>query len=123
MDTLEMSTSMPITTLADFLHYLGTGEDPNGLISAQITAEMNFPHTSFTVRGKADFDRLRDDVSDHPWVLRAEPAVPTPDGFYVVVEYDAGHGGDDQTFRTLNVVTVTDDQIVRVQHWCTGAQL
>jgi hypothetical protein len=114
-------TWMPISTLDDFVHYLATGEDPHGRISADIVAEMNFPHASFTVTGKADFDHLRLGVSDRPWVVRVEPAEATPDGFLVVVEYDAHQAGVLNTFRTINVVSVEGEQITRLRHWCTGA--
>jgi len=121
MNTLTTSTWMPTTTVADFLHYLSTGADPHGRISADVVAEMTFPHTTFKVIGKADFDHLRAHVSDRPWVLRAEPALPLPDGFLVAVEYDAHQGDSTNTFHTINVVTVTGEQITGFRHWCSGA--
>lgn len=104
----------------DLLHYLSTGEDPHGRISPEVIAEMNFPHVSFALEGKAALDEARDQVSDHPWVIRAEPAVPTQDGFVVVLDYDAGRDGQDATFRTVSLVTVENDQVTRFRHWCTG---
>lgn len=121
MTGLTMSTWMPTTTLADFLGYLATGQDPHGRISPDVVAEMNFPHTTFTVVGKAGFDELRSQVSDREWVLRTESAEPVPDGFVVVVEYDAFRDQEKATFRTINAVTVDGQQITRLRHWCTGA--
>jgi hypothetical protein len=121
MNTWLMTTYMPTTTLEDFVHYLSTGLDPHGRISPGVVAEMNFPHTTFNVEGKEDFDRLRDDVSDRDWVMRVESAEPIPDGFLAVIDYDAHQDGTMSTFRTITAVSLTGEQITRIRHWCTGA--
>lgn len=117
-----MSTDvMPRTALTDFLHYLSTGEDPNGLIDENVQADMNFPHNSFTVEGKAAFDVLRVRASDTPWVLDVEVVEPIPDGFLAVVEIETTHGGQSARARTITTVTMENDRVVSLRHWCTGA--
>jgi hypothetical protein len=103
-----------------FLHYLATGDDPGAVMAEDLVVEMNFPNLSFTLTGKAAMDDARDRVSDHPWVLRPEPAIGTDDGFVLVLEYDAGHEGRDVTQRTINLVTLTDGVVTALKHWCTG---
>ena len=118
-----MSTDViPRTTLSDFLHYLATGEDPHGMISADCVAEMNFPHASFTVDGKAAFDELRAGVSPEPWILTVGSVDSTPDGFVAVIDIvTVVPGGGRETSRTVTIVRLQDDQIGHLSHWCTGA--
>ena len=116
-----IATTMPTSTLADFTQYLATGQDPHERISPDVIADMNFPHTSFTVTGKADLDVLRAQVSDEDWVIRLESVEPISYGFLAVLEYDASRGHETSTFRTINVVSLAGDQISRLRHWCTGA--
>ena len=118
-----MSTEvMPRTALSDFLHYLSTGEDLHGLIGAGCVAQMNFPHASFTLEGKAAFDQARDRVSHEPWVLTVDSVDPTPDGFVAVIDIDtvAPDGSGIGTARTVTIVALDGDQITRLSHWCTG---
>jgi hypothetical protein len=117
-----MSTNvMPRTALTDFLHYLATGDDPNGLIDENMQGDMNFPHHSFTFDGKAAFDTLRDGVSDGAWVLNVEAADPTPDGFVAVIEIETSREGHSSRARTITTVTLKDDRVAAIRHWCTGA--
>lgn len=117
-----MSTDfMPRTALADFLHYLSTGEDPNGLIDDNMRGDMNFPHNSFTVQGKADFDKLHARASDTPWVLDVEVVEPTPDGFLAVIGIETTHGGQSARARTITTLTLENNRVVSLRHWCTGA--
>jgi len=46
---------------------------------------------------------------------------PTPSGFVTAIEYDATLEGKTDTYRTITTVTVTDEQITHLAHWCTGA--
>ena len=120
-----MSTdTMPRTTLSDFLHYLSTGEDPHGMISVDLEGDMNFPHTTFRLHGKTEFDRLRAAVSNHPWTLRVEKVEPTASGFVAVIDIDTvhegAHGAETGTSRTISTVTVDQGKITRLAHWCTG---
>jgi hypothetical protein len=112
---------MPSTALSDFLHYLSTGEDPHGLISPDCVAQMNFPHNSFTVEGKAAFDELQARASDTPWVLDVDAVEPTPDGFLAVIDIETSHEGQSARARTITTVTLKDDQVAAIRHWCTGA--
>lgn len=114
------ATTMPTRTLPDFVHYLSTGEDPHGLIADDVVGEMCFPHTTFTVSGKAAFDELRASVSEAPWVMRVGRVESTPSGFAVVIEYDATSAGRRDTYRTVTLVTIEDDQVTRLAHWCSG---
>jgi len=112
---------MPRTAFTDFLHYLSTGEDPHRLIAEDVQADMNFPHNSFTVQGKADFDVLHARASDSPWVLDVEVVEPTPDGFLAVIDIETSHGGQIARARTITTVTLESDRVVSLRHWCTGA--
>lgn len=117
-----MSTDvMPRTALTDFLHYLATGEDPHALIDENLHADMNFPHHSFTVHGKEAFDMLRDGVSDGAWVLNVEAVDPTPDGFLAVIDIETYRNGHAMRTRTITTVTLKDDRVAAIRHWCTGA--
>jgi hypothetical protein len=113
---------MPRTALSDFLHYLSTGEDPHGRISLGCVAQMNFPHASFTLNGKAAFDELRVDVSPQPWVLTVVSVDSTVDGFVAVIDIETGarDGSDVETSRTVTIVRFDGDQITGLSHWCTG---
>lgn len=113
--------TMPRTTLSDFLHYLSTGEDPNGLIDDNLRGDMNFPHNNFTVEGKAAFDVLQARASDTHWVLAVEAVEPTPDGFLAVIEIETSHDGHLSRARTITTVTLKDDRVAAIRHWCTGA--
>ncbi|MDX6232928.1 MAG: hypothetical protein QOH68_1928 [Nocardioidaceae bacterium] len=118
-----MSTeTMPRTSMNDFLRYLSTGEDPHGLISVDCVAQMNFPHTSFTLDSKAAFDELRAGVSHEPWVLTVSSVDPTPDGFVAVIDIDtvAHDGSGVESSRTVTIVRFDGDQITQLSHWCTG---
>jgi hypothetical protein len=117
-----MSTdAMPRTALTDFLHYLSTGEDPSGLMDENVRADMNFPHNSFTVEGKAAFDVLHARASDTPWVLDVEVVEPTPEGVLAVIDIETSHDGQTTRARTITTVTLNDDRVVGIRHWCTGA--
>jgi hypothetical protein len=112
---------MPRTALSDFLHYLSTGQDPHGLISAGCVAQMNFPHASFTLDDKAAFDELRRRVSHEPWVLSVGSVDSTPDGFVAVIDIETvAPGGGVETSRTVTIVRFDGDQITQLSHWCTG---
>ena len=119
--------TMPRTMLSDFLHYLATGDDPQGIIHPDLEGEMNFPNSAFQLRGKAEFDRLRDGVSDEPWTLHVEHVEPTASGFLAVVNIDtvhqSAHGPKTSTSRTISLVTVADGTVNRLAHWCTGQLL
>jgi hypothetical protein len=118
-----MSTEiMSRTALSDFLHYLSTGEDPHGLISDRCVAQMNFPHTSFTLDGKAAFDELRAGVSPQPWVLSVGSVDPMPDGFVAVIDIETvpHEGGQVETSRTVTIARFDGDQVAQLSHWCTG---
>jgi len=120
-----MSTdTMPRTMFSDFLHYLSTGEDPHAVISADLEGDMNFPHSTFRLRGKAEFDQLRAQVSNQPWSLRVEKVEPTATGFLAVIDIDTVHegpgGAETDTSRTISTVTVDEGRITRLAHWCTG---
>jgi hypothetical protein len=118
-----MSTEiMPRTALSDFLHYLSTGEDPHGRISDGCLAQMNFPHTTFTVDGKAAFDELRARVSSEPWGLTVGSVDPTPDGFVAAIDIEtvAPDGSGVDTSRTVTIVRFDGDQVTQLSHWCTG---
>jgi len=114
--------TMPRTALSGFLHYLSTGEDPHGLISAGCVAQMNFPHTSFTLDGKAAFDELRARVSHQPWALAVASVDSTPDGFVAVIDIETvpPDGSGVETSRTVTIVRLDGDQITQLSHWCTG---
>lgn len=120
-----MNTStMPRTMLSDFLHYLSTGEDPHRRISDDLEGDMNFPHATLRLHGKADFDRLRAGASNQPWKLQVETVEATASGFLAVIEIETVHGGprgvETETSRTITTVTVDRGRITRLAHWCTG---
>lgn len=118
-----MSTDiMPRTALSDFLHYLSTGEDPHCLIGDECVAQMNFPHISFTLDGKAAFEEAHARVSEEPWVLHVDSVDSTPDGFVAVIDIDTvpRDGGGVETTRTVTIVRFDGDQITQLSHWCTG---
>lgn len=109
------------TAYADFVGDLATGEDPHGLVSPDVVAEMTFPHISFRLDGKAALDASRDRVSPSPWEVDLGEVLPTPLGFVAVIDTTvATDDGRSEHAHTVSLVTITGGQMVRMQHWCSG---
>lgn len=109
------------TAYADFVHYLATGQDPHGLVSPDVVADMTFPNISFRLEGKAALDASRDRVSPRPWELDLFEVLPTPLGFVAVIDTTvAAPDCHRERAHTVTLVTITAGQMVRMQHWCSG---
>lgn len=119
-----MTTTLTVddTAHADFVHYLATGQDPHGLVSPDVVAEMTFPNISFRLEGKAALDASRDRVSPRHWEVRLREVLSTPLGFVAVIDTTvATHDGRIERAHTVSLVTITGGQMVRMPHWCSGA--
>ena len=109
------------TAYADFATYLATGEDPHGLVSPDVLAEMTFPNVTFRLEGKEALDAARERVSARPWKLGVYEVLPTAEGFAAVIDVIVvNHHGEEETAHTATIVTLTDGRMVRMQHWCSG---
>lgn len=115
MSTTSISL-MPIRFLDDFATYLSNLDDPHGIIADDLEGEFNFPHQSFVLKGRTEFERLHDQADSEPWTVTIRGTQPLPEGIFIDADIESRVGRS----RTATILTVRGDQVVGLKHWCTG---
>ena len=111
-----MTADVPL--LAEYLHFLQTGELKPGAFAPDVFFDTNVPSWRYQVQGHTDVAALR--AKGGVQQLQVGAVVATADGFAAETSYDALEAGEVIYYRAMNLVTVREGQIVEVIHYCTG---
>ena len=108
-----MTADVPL--LAEYLHFLETGELKPGAFAPDVFFDMNVPSWRYQVQGHTDVAALR----ARGGVQRLEVAavVATADGFAAETSYDALEADQVIYYRSMNLVRLRDGQIAEAIHY------
>lgn len=105
---------------ARLVHFLETGEVPDGLFTADVFCDFTLPCWRLQARGIADTVALRKRGHPGPGRVPRWRCDPTPAGFVVELEESWEQDGDEWYAREMVRCDVAGTAISAIAIYCTG---
>lgn len=108
------------TAVANRIRFLETGGAPEGLIAADVFADLSLPHWRIQTSTAEEILAVRAEVHPFPGQVRVERVEQTGHGFTIEFEERWDHEGQKWYCREMIRADVVDESIVELSIFCTG---